>query len=138
MVLKEGSHSSRIDIVFDTYSDMSIKNVERTLRGDDQGLQLQHISETELVKQWKKFLRQSCNKASLIQFLLNVWKKQKHTDKLVGKCLYVTHLDTCWKIPQGCCGVVPALSSQHEEAYGRLLIHAAHERRIPSSYYLCR
>ena len=38
MVLKEGSHSSRSDIVFDTYMDMSTKNVERTLRGDDQGL----------------------------------------------------------------------------------------------------
>ena len=33
-VLKEGSHSSRIDIVFDTYRDTSIKNVERTLRGN--------------------------------------------------------------------------------------------------------
>ena len=57
MVFKEGIHSSRIDIVFDTYIDMSIKNVERTLRGDDQGIQLQNISETQLVKQWKKCLR---------------------------------------------------------------------------------
>ena len=57
--------------VFDIYRDMSIKNVERTLQDDDQGLQLQNISE----KQWKKLLRQSYNKASLIQFLLNVWKK---------------------------------------------------------------
>ena len=51
MVFKEGSHSSRIDIVFSTYRDMSIKNVERNLRGDDQGLQRQNLSE----KQWKKF-----------------------------------------------------------------------------------
>ena len=28
MVFKEGAHSSRIDIVFGTYRDMSIKNVE--------------------------------------------------------------------------------------------------------------
>ena len=55
MVFKEGSHSSQIDIVFDTYRDISIKNVERTLRGDDQGLQQQNISETQLAKQWKKF-----------------------------------------------------------------------------------
>ena len=51
MVFKEGSHSSRNDIVFGTYRDMPIKNVERNLRGDDQGLQLQNISE----QQWKKF-----------------------------------------------------------------------------------
>ena len=72
MVLKEGTQSSRIDIVFDTYRDMSIKNVERTLQLDDRGLQLQNISETQLVKQWKTFLRQSYNKACLIQFLLEV------------------------------------------------------------------
>ncbi len=87
------------------------------------------ISETQLLKQWKKFLRQSCNNASLIQFLLNVCKKQKYTDKLVGKCLYVTTLDKCWKITQGCCEEVPALPSQHEEADGRLLLHAAHASR---------
>ena len=59
MVLNEGSHSSRTGIVFDTYrpKDTSSKNVERTLRGDDQGLQLQNISETQLLKQWKKVLR---------------------------------------------------------------------------------
>ena len=131
MMLKEGSRSSRNDIVFDTYRprDTSSKNVERTLRGDDQGLQLQNISETQLVKQWKKFLRQSCNKASLIQFVLNVWKKQKYTDKLVAKCLHVTNLDTCWKITKGCCEEVPVLSSHHEEADRRLLIHADHESR---------
>ena len=50
MVFKEVSRSSRIDIVFGTYRDMLIKNVERNLQGDDQGLQLQNISE----KQWKK------------------------------------------------------------------------------------
>ena len=74
-------------------------------------------------------MRQSYNKASLIQFLLNVWKKSTYTDKFVGKCLYVTNLDKCWKITQGSCEEVPALSSQHEEADGRLLLHAAHASR---------
>ena len=43
----------------------------------------------------------------------------------MGKCLYVTHLDKCWKITQGCCEEVPATSIQHEEAHGRLLLQAA-------------
>ena len=81
------------------------------------------------MKQWKKFLRQSYNKACLIQFLLNVWKKQKYTDTLEGKCLYVTNLDKCGKITQGCCEEVPATSIQHEEAHERLLLHAAHAFR---------
>ena len=42
MVLKEGSHSLRFDIVFDTRRDTLMKHVERTLRGDDQGLQMQN------------------------------------------------------------------------------------------------
>ena len=36
--------------------------------------------------------------------------------------MYVTHLDKCWKITQGCCEEVPATSIQHEEAHGRLLL----------------
>ena len=67
--------------VFDIYRDMSIKNVERTLQDDDQGLQLQNISE----KQRKKLLRQSYNKAGLIQFLLNVWKNKKIYRQIGGE-----------------------------------------------------
>ena len=40
--------------------------------------------------------------------------------------MYVTHLDKCVKITQCCCEEVPATSIQHEEAHGRLLLHAAH------------
>ena len=47
----------------------------------------------------------------------------------MGKCLYVTNLDKCWKVTKGCCEEVPAQSSQHEEADGRLLLHAAHASR---------
>lgn len=39
-VLHEGSQSNRIDVVFDTYRDMSIKNAERTMRGEVAGVQL--------------------------------------------------------------------------------------------------
>ena len=55
-VLHEGSQSNRIDVVFDTYRDMSIKNTETTMRGEVAGVQMAHISSTQLVKQWRKFL----------------------------------------------------------------------------------
>ena len=70
-VLREGQQSSRIDVVFDTYRETSIKNIERTLRGEEEGLQLQNISEAQMVKQWRKFLRQANNKTSLIKFLVS-------------------------------------------------------------------
>ena len=50
-VLREGQQSSRIDVVFDTYRETSIKNIKRTQRGEEEGLQLQNISETQMVKQ---------------------------------------------------------------------------------------
>ena len=33
-VLREGEGSNRVDVVFDVYRDISIKSVERELRGD--------------------------------------------------------------------------------------------------------
>ena len=39
MVLREGKHSKRIDVVFDTYKENSIKNSKRLLRGLETGHQ---------------------------------------------------------------------------------------------------
>ena len=52
MVCKEAMQSNRIDVVFDTFEQMSIKTVERTNRGEEHGLQLHRIATTELVRQW--------------------------------------------------------------------------------------
>ena len=50
MVCKEGMHSNRIDVVFDTYQTIYIKkNVERTQIGEE-GLQLHNISSTQLIR----------------------------------------------------------------------------------------
>ena len=50
MALKTGKDSERIDIVFDTYKNLSIKQCERTLRGDDHGHQLQNIKAAQKVR----------------------------------------------------------------------------------------
>ena len=42
MVLKEGSQSKRIDVVFDIYLEKSIKNSERSVRGAETGHQFQN------------------------------------------------------------------------------------------------
>ena len=50
MVLNEGGpQSTRIDIVFDTYREISIKNVERVIRGEVQGMQLADITATQII-----------------------------------------------------------------------------------------
>lgn len=133
MICKEAMQSNRIDVVFDTYEEMSIKTVERTHRGEEQGLQLQQITATQLVKQWRAFLKQVTNKTSLIKFLVQEWQKTKYTEKLSGKVLFVTCRQTCWKISGNHCEEVPELISKHEEADGRLLLHAAHAAASGSS-----
>lgn len=51
MALKEGEQSNRIDIVFDTYRELSTKNAERNIRGEDQGIRVQKISTQQVIKQ---------------------------------------------------------------------------------------
>ena len=57
MALNEGGpQSTRIDIVFVTYREISIKNVEKGIRGEVQGVQLANITATQIIRQWRRFL----------------------------------------------------------------------------------
>ena len=82
MAVHEGSQSKRIDVVFDTYREVSIKNAERSKRGEVPGVQLAHISASQLVKQWRKFLSEVKNKTSLIKFLVEEWKTAEYSERL--------------------------------------------------------
>jgi hypothetical protein len=71
MALREGSQSSRIDVVFDIYLENSIKNSERSVRGGETGHQLKDITGTQIVRQWKSFLTRVDNKTNLITFIVS-------------------------------------------------------------------
>ena len=77
MSLHEGSQSKRIDVFFDTYRQISIKNAERTIRGEVHGVQVVLISAYQLVKQWRKLLSEVKNKTSLIKFLSEQMENQR-------------------------------------------------------------
>lgn len=126
MALREGQSSKRVDIVFDTYQDVSIKNLEREARGEETGPQLQNITAKQIVRQWIKFLTNSSNKTSLISFLVNEWKKPEYTVLLNEKILFATDGEMCFRITKDFTEEVPDLQSTHEEADGRMLLHAAH------------
>ena len=68
MTLHKGSQSKRIDMVFDTPRQISMKNSERTMHGEVHGIQVAHNSAYQLVKQWRRFLSQVNNKTSLTKF----------------------------------------------------------------------
>ena len=98
MVLRDGSQSQRIDVVFDRYLKISIKNSEWSLRGEERGHQLQSITASQIVRQWRAFLSQVNNKTSLINFLVSEWRKQEYREKLQNKVLFATIEDRCYKI----------------------------------------
>ncbi len=129
MALSQGSNSKRIDVVFDTYRENSIKNSERSARGGETGHQLQSITGTQIVRQWRSFLTRVTNKTSLIAFIVSEWRKTEHREKLKDKVLYVTVNDKCYRITSQGSEEVSALHCHQEEADGRLLFHAAHAAR---------
>ena len=70
MIMAEGFHSKRIDMVFDVYRDMSIKNTDRKVnRGASEAMNFTYIQGGHKIQQWRKFLCGQKNKTSLIQFL---------------------------------------------------------------------
>ena len=89
-ILQVGTKSQRIDVVFDVYREISIKNTERANRGADMGIQFRNIAPGYSIQQWRKLLDSSSNKASLIKFLVNTWKQPFQGEKLQEKVLYVT------------------------------------------------
>ena len=56
MEIEKGVRCNRIDVVFDTYKKLSIKNSERQLRGEESGHHLVNITSTQIVRQWRNFL----------------------------------------------------------------------------------
>ena len=126
LVLHEGAQRQRIYVVFDVYRDESIKNAERYNRGSATALQYKNIAGGHHIQQWKKMMCSSCNKTSLITFLVQMWKQPKSREKLQGKSLYVTCEEDCFKISKDNWKEVSELQSTQEEADTRLLLHALH------------
>jgi hypothetical protein len=127
MILREGCESNRIDVVFDRYQGQSIKNSERMMRGQCSGINLHdNITPAQIARQWRNFFDQTSNKTNLITFLVTEWKKKQHSERLKDKVLFVTCEDKCFKITHNSNQDIFDLKSAHEEADGRLLLHANH------------
>lgn len=70
IVLREGSESKRIDVVFDTYQENSIKDAERRMLGEDLSFQVASITASQIVRQWRKFL-------ALVRASSYFWQKNR-------------------------------------------------------------
>lgn len=94
IILNEGTKSERVDMVFDVYSEYSIKNAKRLQRGCKSGHQLRNIVPHHKIRQWRKILLSPTNKMQLIRFISQEGQKER----LPGKTLFVTRKEKCFKI----------------------------------------
>lgn len=51
-ILRTGDGGERIDVVFDVYQELSIKGVERTMRGAETGIRFTNIIPGHKIQQW--------------------------------------------------------------------------------------
>ena len=115
--------AERIDVVFDVYKDISIKDVERNRRSHGE-LKLSQIVSSADIKQWSQVLSSNENKNKLVSFVVAEWK---HNLSILGeKKVFVTLNTDALMLTSTAFSPVPTLRSDHEEADTRMLLHAKH------------
>ena len=70
--------SRRVDVVFDVYFDVSIRNAERAKRSScSEGAKCKNILQAYPIKSWKKFMSTQTNKTEVVHFLVSQRKKSE-------------------------------------------------------------
>ena len=119
--------SNRVDVVFDVYREVSIKNVERLKRvSSSDGVKCKNILPAYTVKSWNKLLGVTANKSEIVKFLVSQWKTESFRSRLGNRIMYVTIEDQCWRLDATTCELVPGLECNHEEADTRMVLYAQH------------
>ena len=106
----------RVDIVWDKYSENSLKETTRLKRGA--GIRKKVAPQCPLLRNFQDFLHNEKNKEELFQFLTN--KVINHTG--FDKPVYITSSDSV--VCNGSTQTMP--SSDHEEADTRMCLHLKH------------
>ena len=116
VVLQVGFGCSQIDIVFDAYRTISIKNTERDLWGSADGILCDSITLDQKIRQGRKLLRCSESKAAIINFLAEEWKRAKYAEWLGDTEIYISTELTCYRLCKDGPSVIMELKSNQEEA----------------------
>ena len=121
----------RIDFVTDRYPEISIKSHERKKRASEGVVKIKITgSGQKCPKQWRKYLSSGENKSELVQFILKEWSGQKYKSLICNRHLFFAVELKCFRLfvvdDKVLCEEIPTLSSNHEEADTKLLLHAKH------------
>ncbi|KXJ15853.1 hypothetical protein AC249_AIPGENE21951 [Exaiptasia diaphana] len=98
VALNEGIESERFDVVFDFYRENPIKGAEREKRGSESGHEFRNIKSDHKIRQWRKFLLSPTNKSQLIKFISEEWQRERFTDRIASKTIFVTTEEKCFEI----------------------------------------
>ena len=120
--------SKRVDIVFDTYEEPSIKGMERERRGAcDRNYKIIGPQQTR-PGDFNEALKSPSFKRELPTFLLNEWKEQAFAHIIHERHVYVGHLDECrhFYVEDGVVRheTIDVLGCNHAEADTRICLHA--------------
>ena len=122
---------NRVDVVFDRYDkEDSIKEAERARRGSSSSFEVRISGpSTPVPKKWQNFISNPVNKTNLKAFLGSTWKEMAKTrlagdQKLVLAGCFI-HSDDTFAVTQNQETPLRHLSSDHEEADTRMLLHAS-------------
>lgn len=100
--------SMRIDVLFDMYHEVSIKNVERIKRvSTSDGVQYKNILPAYTVKSCNKLLSVTGNKPEIVKFLVSQWKTDAFRSRLGNRIMYITIKEQCWQLDVRTCEPVP-------------------------------
>ena len=120
--------SKRVDIVFDTYEEPSIKGMERERRGTcDRNYQIIGPQQN-CPPDFNEALKSPSLKRELPIFQLNEWKEQAYARIIHARHVYVGHLDECrhFYVEDGVVkhDTIDVLGCNHAEADTRICLHA--------------
>jgi hypothetical protein len=85
LVLRTSQGSTRVDLVFDIYKPLSIKQTERTLRGSELGIRCTNIVPGHKIQQWQRLLACGDSKMKMISFIFEQWQQPQRRQQLLER-----------------------------------------------------
>ena len=116
--------SIRIDVSFDMYHEVWIKNVERIKRvSTSDGVQYKNILPAYTVKSCNKLLSVTAKKPEIVKFFVSQWKTDTFRSRLGNRIMYITIEEQCWQLDVRTSEPVPELQCNHEQADTCMVLH---------------
>ena len=118
---------SRIDIVFDTYQEKSLKSYEGNKRGVS-GKIIVRSHKSKIPRDFKGFLKNEDDKTRLTELVRHVISinKTKVFGMLQTKEIFFSTFNDCKRITAGSASTEHRLASNQEEADRKVLLHCLH------------